>query len=233
MKQLIINGMTIEVEKKRIKNMYLRILPPDGKIHISAPVRMSEVEIKKFVLSKQDWIKEHQSQMILRNEKKQINYVTGDWIPVWGRNYSLIVEENSLVNKVLISGENINLFLKKMSTGSSSDRREAVLNTWYRNELTDKLPELISKWESTIGVKSSGFTIRDMKTRWGTCNVRTKKICFNLQLAKKPLQCLEYVVVHELVHLLERSHNAVFKGYMTRFLPEWKNIKKELNEQKS
>lgn len=231
------------MEKKRIKNMYLRILPPEGKIHISAPVRMSEAEIKKFVVIKQDWIKEHQSKIILRNEEKQINYVTGDLIPIWGRNYSLIVEENSLRNKVLLSGEYIRLSIKIENTGSSSiqkdsiecssKQREAVLNTWYRKELADKLPLLIEKWESVIGVKSSCFTIRDMKTRWGTCNVRTKKICFNLQLAKKPPQCLEYVVVHELVHLLERSHNYIFKGYMDQFLPGWRNIKKELNEQKS
>lgn len=230
MKEIIISGLTVEIEKKKIKNVYLRILPPEGRIHISAPLRMSEAEIKKFVLSKVDWIIEQQSKVVARSEKNQISYDNGDLIPIWGNRVPLIVHEDSTRSKVTYDGENIHIFIKKGSADSRA-YREAMLNEWYRMELKDELPRVIEKCEKVIGVKSSDFTIRDMKTRWGTCNVRTGRICFNLQLAKKPYRCLVYVVIHELVHLLERSHNHVFKRYMDQFLPEWRMIKKELNDQ--
>jgi len=232
MKEIIINGLLIELEKKRIKNLYLKILPPEGRIHISAPVRMSEGEIRSFVLSKQEWITEQQEKVIQRNAHITIDYVTGDKISVWGVYYPLVVFEKCARNAVAFDGTKIFLSVKK-NIDDTPQLREATLNEWYRKELMYKLPVLIRKWETIIGVQSLDFTIRDMKTRWGTCNIRTHRICFNLQLAKKPPKCLEYVVVHELVHLLEKSHNHVFKGYMDQFLPGWRMIKKELNGQSS
>ncbi|MHB8130971.1 MAG: M48 family metallopeptidase [Mobilitalea sp.] len=226
MKHIIISNIPIEFEKKRIKNMYLRILPPDGRVHISAPVRMSEDEIKRFVESKLEWIELQQRKIQQRHTHQEMQYVSGEEVYVWGRKFNLIVLETAARHKLNFDGENIIVHVK---VDSSTEQRAKVMNYWLREALQQEIPALIAKWESIIGVKSNDWTIRDMKTRWGTCNIRSKKICLNLQLAKKPPKCLEYVVIHELVHLLEKSHNSVFKGYMDRFLPQWRSIKKELN----
>ncbi|MDD3174445.1 MAG: SprT family zinc-dependent metalloprotease [Herbinix sp.] len=226
MKLLIINGIQIELEKKRIKNMYMRIQPPEGRVRISAPYGMKEENIRSFVLSKLDWIEEQQGKVQQSAIHQELEYVSGEEIYVWGRKLSLQVNEQELYTSMDISQYHIVLYVK---SGSTTKQREKVVSTWYKKALQQEIPSLISKWEMIIGVKSSGFCIRDMKTRWGTCNIRTKKICLNLQLAKKPPKCLEYVIVHELVHLLEKSHNHIFKGYMDKYLPQWRAIKKELN----
>jgi predicted metal-dependent hydrolase len=226
MKQLIISNIPIELEKKRIKNMYLRILPPDGRVHISAPVKMSEEEIKRFVTSKLDWIELQQRRIGERHTHQKLEFVSGDEIYVWGRKFNLIITETNTRQTIGFEGENLILYVKK---GSTTEQKSRFMEGWYKKALQQEIPTLISKWESIIGVMSNSWNIRDMKTRWGVCNIRSKNICLNLQLAKKPPKCLEYVVVHELVHLLERSHNSVFKGYMDQFLPQWRTIKKELN----
>lgn len=223
---LQIKNFYIAVEKKKIKNMYLRILPPNGQIHVSAPIRMKESEIEHFILSKEDWI-EKQVRKIQGNNSIQIfQYETGDMIPLLGRNYLLSVEITNKQRLVLIQEDQLILRVRETDTVSV---REKLIFEWYHKELSTRIPYLLEKWESVLGVSSSSFYLRNMKTRWGTCNVRNKRICFNLQLAKKPPKCLEYVVVHELVHLLERSHNQVFKNYMDRFLPDWRDRKKQLN----
>ncbi len=226
MQQIIIGGLTVELEKKRIKNMYLRILPPEGRVHISAPQRMSESDIRKFVLSKLNWIESQQSRLRQQNARKAVNYETGEEIPVWGRKLILTVQESERRAFIQVSQERLLLTVKE---GSTPKQREKVLNDWYRRLLMEELPGLLQQWEEIIGVRSGGFGIRNMKTRWGTCNIRSRKLCFNLQLAGKPRSCLEYVVVHELVHLLEKSHNAVFKSYMDKYLPDWRTVKKLLN----
>jgi len=227
MKQMIVNNILIELEKKKIKNMYLRILPPDGKVRISAPIRMSEEEIRRFAFSKLEWMIKQQEKMQQRHQNKDIRYETGEKIPIWGSWYELIVKEGSSRNKVLLEGSSVILYTR---VGSTTEQREKIMATWYKGILQGKIPYLISKWENVIGVKSNSWSIRNMKTRWGTCNIRTRGICLNLQLAKKSPECLEYVVVHELTHLLEASHNDIFKKYLDHFLPQWRMIKKELNK---
>jgi len=226
MKIYEVNNITIELERKKIKNMYLKILPPDGRVHISAPYKMKEEQINRFIVEKTDWILVHQSKVRLKKSVREPDYITGDKILVWGKETELIVNEMGKINDVTYDGCQLTLTIKK---GSTMELRKKIIDEWYRKALSEKLPFLIQKWEKIIGVNSNDFRIRDMKTRWGTCNIRTKNICFNLQLAKKAPKCLEYVVVHELVHLLEKSHNYIFKSYMDQFLPNWRLIKKELN----
>jgi predicted metal-dependent hydrolase len=221
-----VNGIQIVIERKKIKNMYLRLLPPQGAVHVSAPERMPEEEIRRFILAKYDWVVKQQVRIRQMPEKKELTYESGEEVDCWGKKYVLQVVPSVENAGVSLLGDHLILRVKP---DSPPEARAKVLNAWYREELTKVIPELLHKWENVIGVKSSVFTIRDMKTRWGTCNIRTCKICFNLQLAKKPKICLEYVVVHELVHLLEGSHNKVFKAYMDQFLPNWRVIKKELN----
>lgn len=226
MKNIVIHNIPIELERKQIKNMYLRILPPDGRVHISAPVKMKEEEIQAFVITKADWILRQQEKMERRHTQVPLTYTDGEELFIWGHRYQLLLREITTRSRIEVIGDDIILYTKK---GSSTKEREKTLNEWYRKALENEIPFLLIRWEQRIGVKSNSYTIRDMKTRWGTCNIRTKNICLNLQLAKKHPKCLEYVVVHELVHLLEQSHNAVFKGYMDHFLPEWRKIKNELN----
>ncbi len=226
--QISINGIPVEVEKKRIKNMYLRILPPEGRLHISAPLRMSEEEICRFVMAKQEWIKRQQARISVLHEHQEPEYITGERISVWGKPCQLEVVEALSHSRVEAAGDKVVLYVKQ---GSTREQREKLLNQWYRKSLEAEVPRLLEQWERIIRVRTSGYSLRNMETRWGSCNVRTGKICLNLQLAGKPYDCLEYVVVHELVHLLEKSHNSVFKGYMDRFLPQWRNLKKILNSQ--
>jgi predicted metal-dependent hydrolase len=227
MKIIEINGLEVELQRKKIKNMYLRVLPPNGRILITAPLRMSEGEIKSFALSKMDWILTQYHKVRQREENHEIAYESGDRILLWGQEYILSVIEAVGRPHLYLENSTLKLYIRREST---KEQRKQVIDAWYRELLAAKIPPIMAKWESIIGVTSSGFSIRDMKTRWGTCNIRTKKICFNLRLVKKMPKCLEYVVVHELVHLLEKSHNHVFKGYMDHFLPEWRRIRKELNE---
>lgn len=227
MKIIELNGLEVELQRKKIKNMYLRVLPPNGRILITAPLRMSEGEIKCFVLSKMDWILTQYHKVRQREENREIVYESGDRILLWGQEYNLSVIEAVGRSHLYLENSTLKLYIRKEST---KEQRRQVIEAWYRELLEVKIPPIMAKWENIIGVTSSGFSIRDMKTRWGTCNIRTRKICFNLQLVKKMPKCLEYVVVHELVHLLEKSHNHVFKGYMDHFLPEWRRIRKELNE---
>ncbi len=226
MKLLWINNIPIELEKKRIKNMYLRILPPDGRVHITAPLKMTEEEIYHFVERKLSWIMLQQNKVQQRHTHQELQYITGEQISIWGRRHALVVKEALTRSHVEVIGDELILYMKPNST---REQRERMVNAWYKKVLEAEIPFLLARWERVIGVASSSYCIRNMKTRWGTCNTRSKKICLNLQLAKKPPKCLEYVVVHELVHLLERSHNNVFKGYMDQFLPQWRRIKSELN----
>lgn len=232
-RHITIQGIEVEIEKKKIKNMYLRILPPEGRVYITAPIRMPEHTIREFVESKKDWIKLQQEKQQIRIEKeKQRNeqeYKTGESVLLWGKVITLEVQYKAEHNTVERYGEQLLLKVRETKELSTSNQREKILKNWLRNTLSQELPNLFHKWETIIGVKANDWYIRDMKTRWGTCNVRTKRICINLRLINKDPDCLEYVVVHELVHLLEKSHNHIFKAYMDQFYPLWKEVKARLN----
>lgn len=226
MKYLIIDNISIGLERKRIKNMYLKVQPPDGHVLVTAPLRMSEEEIKGFLRTKLDWIRLQQERLRQRHLGYTLSFDTGDELYLWGQKYILEVIYRSGRPKLNLAGDRLVL---SVTADSTEEQRKKMIDLWYKEQLLSQLPPLIMKWEKVIGVKTEGFSVRDMKTRWGTCNIRTGKICLSLQLAKKNPECLEYVVVHELVHLLEHSHNSTFKAYMDRFLPEWRCIKKEMN----
>lgn len=225
------NGQPVEIERKKIKNMYLKVLPPEGRLYVSAPTRMPEETIRSFILSKEDWIRLQQDRLRTKSGEftTEPELITGEAIPVWGKTLSLLVYYSQPKNGFMVMGNQLILFIRKPEWESKREERSRLLKDLYKEELNREIPQLLKQWENLIGVKSKAYTIRDMKTRWGTCNVRERKICLNLQLAKKTPECLEYVVVHELVHLLERSHNQVFKAYMDRFLPGWRGIRARLN----
>ncbi len=225
MKYMKVDRFTIELEKKKIKNMYLKVHSPDGRILVTAPLRMKDEEIKAFISTRLSWIEEHQAKVLQKPMQKELHYITGETITVWGQSYTLDVLEQIKPTRVSVLGDVLQLSVRKDST---LEQRKAVIDKWYKEKLSEQIPILIHKWEKIIGVQAGDYRIRDMKSRWGSCNIRTHEICINLQLVKRPLWCLEYVVVHELVHLLEKSHNKIFWGYMDRFLPDWKKIRLEL-----
>ncbi|HOQ17011.1 MAG TPA: SprT family zinc-dependent metalloprotease [Defluviitaleaceae bacterium] len=225
-KVIIIDDIRIEVVKKKIKNIYLYVHPPNGKVKISAPLKMKDEAIRNFVISKLAWIKKQQAKFQAQEGQAETEYVSGERHYYQGIPYILNVMHTNKKQRVEISKKQINLFIRPDST---KEQRERILLEWYRSELKKQIPGLISKWENIIGVKVNSWGVKLMKTRWGTCNPKAKRIWINLELAKKSPRCLEYIIVHEMVHLLEKHHNKRFYAFMKQFLPNWREIKAELN----
>jgi hypothetical protein len=224
--KLIISNIEIEVYKKKIKNLYLSVLPPKGKVRISAPESMNEEAIRMFAVTKISWI--HKQQEKFKNQPRQSEreYVSGESVYLWGKRYRLEVVYSNRCNDIQLKRDRLILQVREAST---TEQREKILNAWYQQHLKKEIPLVLKKWQKSIGVMASDWGVKNMKTRWGTCNVKDKRIWLNLQLAKKPHQCLEYVVVHELVHLFEKNHTKAFVAYMDSFLPDWRTTKEELN----
>jgi hypothetical protein len=226
MTYLTINGIEMAVEKKSIKNMYIRVIPLDGKVKITAPMHVTGDAIKSFAVSRIEWIKKQQQKIENRPEPMEYQYISGESHYLWGNRYNLDVIYSNTRDSVSLRGQNIILQVSKEST---MQQRAYIMNEWYRELLKNAIPQLFEKCERLVGVKAKEWRVKNMKTKWGTCNIKAKRIWLNLQLAKKAPECLEYVIIHELVHLLEKSHNNVFKAYMNNFCPNWREIKKHLN----
>lgn len=226
MPQIELGNIIIEVDQKDIKNIHLSVYPPDGKVKIAAPERMDLDTIRVFAISKLSWIKKQQE--IFKNQERETprEYLTKESHYFHGKRYLLKVIEQNAIPKVILKHNEIELFVRP---NTSLEKRKEIIDEWYRSELKNITPKLIEKWEKKIGVQANEIGIRKMRTKWGTCNTEAKRIWLNLELAKKPLECLEYIIVHELVHLLERKHNDVFVSYMNEFLPKWRFYRDELN----
>lgn len=221
-----IEELEIEVVKKNIKNLYLRVYPPDGRVRLVCPRQLDEPTIRQFAVTKIDWIRNKQAQFLSQPRKFDPQYVSGESIYYKGDRFLLNVIYHSAAPKVVIDRPKINLYVRY---GSIREQREQALTNWYRQQLKAELPGAIAKWEKIIGVNVRNWGVKKMKTRWGTCNIQARRIWLNLELIKQPQHCLEYVVVHELVHLLERTHNDRFKAYMNQFMPHWELYHQELD----
>ncbi len=227
MLQLELGNIIIDVELKDIKNIHLSVYPPNGAVKIAAPDRMDLDTIRVFAINKLKWIKKQQG--IFRSQAREAprEYLSKESHYFKGKRYLLEVIEHPHPPKVVLNHSTIKLYIRP---NSSIEKRKETLENWYREKLKEMLPSLTSKWENTVGVKANSFGIRKMRTKWGSCKTETKRIWLNLELAKKPVECLEYIIVHELVHLLERSHNEVFVNYMNQFMPKWRFYRDELNK---
>ncbi|MFJ1268897.1 M48 family metallopeptidase [Legionella lytica] len=214
-----LDGISIEVTRKPIKNMTLRIYPPDGLVRVSAPLKYSERLIRKTLEEKKAWIHEHRERMRHRAPLESLPLRTGTTIPFMGKNYLLIIEEHHGPNQVQLQDELIHCYTQ---VGSSPAQIQALVDAWYKRQMQLLLPRLIMHWETIVGVKTKQWGIKKMKTRWGSCNPHAARIWLNLTLIKKPQICLEYVLVHELVHMLEPSHNKRFYSFMNQFMPHWR-----------
>ena len=221
-----VSGIEIEVVKKDIKNMHLNVMPPSGKVRISAPYGTSDDAINLFAVKKIGWIKKQIENFKEQERQTERDFVSGESHYVWGRRYKLEVRHSNKANNIEFKGNKMILTVREKST---PQQRENFVYEWYRAQLKAKLPALVNKWEEIIGVHASSVEVKNMRTRWGTCNPETKKILVNLQLAKKPVKCLEYIVIHELIHLLEKNHTNKFIDYMDTYMHDWRVIKDELN----
>lgn len=226
--RITIVGIPVEIQKKNIKNLHLYVKPPDGLVTVSAPCGMSDEAIERFVRLKIDWIKKQSEKFDNQQRQTEREYVSGETLYVWGKQYFLQVEYGTGKNMLALSGNRAVLTVRKESTAT---QRGAFVNEWYRALLKEEIARLLPKWEKITGIVCDGWQTKYMTTRWGTCNTKKRKIWLNLQLAKKTPICLEYVILHELMHLLEKSHNDRFICFMDKFMPYWRDIKKELNEQ--
>jgi len=228
METLSISTLTIDIVRKNIKNMHLAVYPPHGRIRLSAPENTDSEMMRLFAISKIGWIKKHIKNFEAQPRETPREYISGESHFFLGKRYMLNVIERKGFNKVEIKGtKNINLYVRP---NTSKEDKAIILKEWYRAEMKKLIPEILSKWESIIGVKSNEWAIKQMRTKWGTCNIEAKRIWLNLELSKKPIICLEYIIVHELVHLLERNHNDKFVSYMNQFMPKWRMYKTELNK---
>lgn len=223
-----IGDLFIEVIRKDIKNIHLSVHPPNGKIRIATPLNVDDERVRLFAISKLPWTKKHQAKFQAQPRQTPREYLSGESHDFQGNRYLLNVIYTNHQPQVIIRNKTyLDLYVK---IGSNEHEREQVLVNWYREQLKQEILPLITKWETIIGVKVNEFRIKKMKTKWGTCNIQAKRIWLNLELIKKPPHCLEYVIVHELVHLLEEKHNQQFQAYMSKFMPNWRFYQKELNE---
>ncbi|MFP4487697.1 MAG: M48 family metallopeptidase [Bacteroidales bacterium] len=214
-----LDNVAVELIRKPIKNIYIRVYPPDGRVVVSVPRLMSRKDLSLFLLSKSSWIRKQHNKLRAAGQQKSYEYLNGEYHFYEGTKYALEVYDYRGSARVYLDGTSIIMLVKN---DYDREKRRAVLEGWYRQRLKEKLPSLISRWEKIMHVDVSEFRVRRMKSRWGTCNIREKRIWINLELAKYPDTILEYIVVHEMVHLLERRHDARFYALMGKYLPDWK-----------
>lgn len=228
MSRIFVGGIDIQVTKKKIKNMYIRVLPPDGGVQIAVPEDTSDDAIRMFAVSRIAWVKRQKQKFTDQARQTKRQYVSGESYYVWGRRYRLEVVYSAARNAVYISGNKLVLQVRRESTDK---QRENTLNDWYRDQLKLAIPPALEKCEKIVGVQAAEWHVKNMRTKWGSCIPERKRIWLNLQLAKKYPDCLEYVIIHELVHMLERNHSDSFREHMDKFYPTWRTVKEDLNSQ--
>jgi predicted metal-dependent hydrolase len=221
-----LGGIAVSVVLKDIKNVHLSVYPPSGSVRISAPRRMSIDTIRVYAISRLEWIKKQQRKLREQERETPREYIDRESHYVWGRRYLLTVRESDEAPSVSLKPRRM---LLKARPGTSEKKRAALIDEWYRAQIKAAVPPLLERWETLIGVKAERFFVQRMKTKWGSCNHEARTIRLNTELAKKPAECLEYIVVHELVHLLEATHNARFMALMDRYMPRWQSYRETLN----
>ena len=225
---LDIRGIPIEIVHKDIKNLHVGVYPPSGRVRVAAPLRLDDEAVRLAVISRLGWIRRRQAEFEQQERQSQREFVSGESHYFEGRRYRLSVIEHTGRPAVrLVNNTTMEL---RVRPGDNRAAREAVLAQWYRCQLRNQLPPLLAKWERKVGVTVGDLRIKRMKTRWGSCNIEAKRIWLNLELAKKPVSCLEYILVHEMVHLRERSHNEQFRTLMDQLLPQWRLHRDVLNQ---
>jgi predicted metal-dependent hydrolase len=226
MEHIQLGEINIEVEQKNIKNLHLSVYPPKGRVRIAAPSKMKLDTIRIYAISKLSWIKKQQAKILSQKREAPREYINKESHYYLGKRYMLKVIELDTVPVVNLTHKTIELYVRP---GTNTEKRKEILDSWYREQLREIANHMIANWEKKMQLKVSELGIKKMKTKWGTCNEEAKRIWLNFELVKKPSECIEYIVVHEMVHFKERNHNDKFIAYMNHFLPGWKQSKVELN----
>lgn len=225
--QIVVSNISVEVNRKNIKNMHLAVLPPDGRVRVSAPTQLTDEAITMFVRTKLGWIKKQQEKFQQQPRQSERQYVSGETLYVWGKQYFLQMEYSYKGNALTLSGDKATLTVRKES---SPKQRGSFVNEWYRSLLKQEVAKYLPKWEKTTGLYCSSWQSKYMTTKWGTCNPTSKKIWLNVQLAKKPIECLEYVILHELAHLKVHNHGPEFTAILDQYMPYWRDHRRRLND---
>lgn len=226
MTQIKLGEITVDVVRKDIKNIHLSVYPPTGRVRISAPSRIKLETIRVYAVSKLGWIKKQQEKLRSQERETPRDYITRESHYFMGKRYLLKITETDATQTVVLRHREIELVVKK---GANLKQKQKLLEDWYRKRLRQRAGKYIAFWEKQMNLKVAEFGIKRMRTKWGSCNREAKRIWLNLELAKKPKECLEYIVVHEMVHVLERNHGTRFVALMDQFLPQWRQYKDELN----
>ncbi|WP_295587136.1 M48 family metallopeptidase [uncultured Lamprocystis sp.] len=226
-RHLTISGIEVEVVRKDIKNLHLGVYPPLGRVRVAAPLVLGDEAVRLAVIDKLGWIKRQRARFVQQPRQSQREMVSGESHWFLGRRYRLRVCEQAGQPRVAV--RDLAALELLVRPGSDAAQREAILVRWYREQLKALVPPLLDQWQSALGVQVADWGIKRMKTRWGSCNPATRRVWFNLELAKKPVQCLEYIVAHELTHLLERHHDARFTALLDRLMPQWPHYRDLLN----
>lgn len=224
--ELKLGDISVDVVLKDIKNVHLSVYPPTGRVRISAPSYMSMETIRVFAISKLDWIKKHQKVLEKQARETPRDFVDRESHFVWGKRYLLQLIEVEQSPAVTLKGNKMTL---RVRPGTGTEKRHSILEIWYREQIKSAVPTLITKWEPRMEVSVDRFYVQRMKTKWGSCNHERRSIRLNTELARKPRECLEYLVVHEMAHLIEPTHNARFLALLDQFLPQWRTLRDGLN----
>lgn len=226
MKHLRLDSIDIQLYRKAIKNLYIKVSPPVGQVTVSVPKRLSERAVLQFINERLPWIKEQQKKFATYKAPLDAQFIDGETHYLWGKAHTLKVIERYSKHELLKEGAELHLYVRPNTTIKN---KSLVVDDFYKKCIEEQLQTLLPTWEERMSVKVPNIVLRRMKSRWGSCRSDGQRICLNSELAKKPLECLEYVLVHEMVHLFEHSHNHRFKTLMDRFLPDWRERKKRLN----
>lgn len=226
MAQVQLGNIAVDVVLKDIKNVHLSVYPPAGRVRIAAPSRMSLDTIRVFAISKLGWIKQQQKKLREQERETPREYLNRESHYLWGKRYLLMVRKDNEAPSIELKHSRI---LLRVRPGSSEERNQALFEEWYREQLKKAVLPLIAKWQPLMGVTVNRFFVQRMKTKWGSCSSAARHIRLNTELAKKPPECLEYIVVHEMLHLLEPTHNSRFVALMDRFMPKWQFYREALN----
>jgi predicted metal-dependent hydrolase len=221
-----LGDITVDVVLKDIKNVHLSVHPPMGRVRISAPKRMSIDTIRVFAISKLDWIKRQQTRIRAQEREGPRDYVDRESHFVWGKRFLLRVTVSDEPPSIELKHNRMDL---RVRPGTDAESRQALVEAWYRGQLREAVLPMFARWQPLLGVSVQRLFVQRMKTRWGSCNHRARTVRLNTELAKKPAECIEYVVLHELVHLLEPTHNARFTGLLDQFMPQWRHYRDALN----
>ena len=224
--RLRLGDLAVDVVLKDIKNVHLSVHPPEGRVTISAPKHMNLDTIRVFAIAKLDWIRRQQRKLREQERETVREYLDRESHHVWGKRYLLTVSESDEPPSIELEHSRM---LLRVRPGTGENKRQALVEEWYREQLKEAVPPLLARWQPLLGVRVERFFVQRMKTKWGSCNHKARTIRLNTELAKKPAECLEYIVVHELVHLLEPTHNARFVSLMDRFMPKWQFHRQVLN----